>query len=90
MIQKAIDELNKINCTEYSGDNAEALRAMDISHLEGLLHEALDKEQTNEGVFDDIKSDYDDVVTELKTVKEAMSDLQDAVGNLGRYFSGNQ
>mgnify|MGYP000458470975 CR=1 FL=1 len=86
MIQQAIDELNKINCTEYTGTNAAALMAMDMDNLESLLRQALVQEEIQQDKMEAIKDDFLDLAVEFDVLKDSISTLQDAIGNLGRHF----
>ena len=65
---QAADQLNKIMGTFYEGQNADALRAMDVAELERLLADDHEKQQVLLGELEDIYDDLIKVQSELEEV----------------------
>jgi len=65
---QAADQLNKIMGTFYEGQNADALRAMDLAELERLLAEDEEKQQVLLGDLDDIHDDLTKLQSEFEEV----------------------
>lgn len=93
MIHKAIKHLEQIRCTQYTGENAEALRELDLVELENLLIATREQEANATQWADGVKSDVIELEAKLiehETIRDVLSEIRTAGANVRRHFNEDE